>query len=359
MWCNLNVRWGMARLLELLVVATVVASLVGPNLQLRFDYSRMDIRVTLSQEEHGRDDSTTTGGVPRKVSALHVSHFVNNNKTKRRLPSHTLFTPNPWVNHKIIQYNLEFLPEDMEIHVFNHSSMIQSAKVLSDQLIQEANVTGAFEAFQMLRPWAYRADLWRYMILWSEGGVYMDGKVQLHAPVQKWAALEEHQTFSACYDGVHHWWHPTARGGAKTPGIFNGFFAAKAKSPILLEAIKMTIQNVQNRAYPGEAEGLNVRRWPWLGCLTITGPNLLGLAATSDHIPQDSYRTDCMFYSKDQGASQGDVKIASFDLQEHERVRKAGNASKSYWDLFQDRAVYCDDEGAKEDPDCDFTNDVW
>lgn len=36
---------------------------------------------------------------------------------------------------------------------------------------------GTYEAFKMLRPRAFRADLWRLLILWEQGGVYTDNKL--------------------------------------------------------------------------------------------------------------------------------------------------------------------------------------
>jgi len=36
---------------------------------------------------------------------------------------------------------------------------------------------GTYEAFKMLRPRAFRADLWRLLILWDQGGVYIDNKL--------------------------------------------------------------------------------------------------------------------------------------------------------------------------------------
>jgi mannosyltransferase OCH1-like enzyme len=38
-------------------------------------------------------------------------------------------------------------------------------------------IPGAYEAFKMLRPRAYRSDLWRWMILWKYGGIYIDLKI--------------------------------------------------------------------------------------------------------------------------------------------------------------------------------------
>ena len=51
-----------------------------------------------------------------------------------------------------------------------------------------AGVPGAAKAFETLRPGAFKADLWRYAILWGCGGIYVDSKMRL---VSDWADFIE------------------------------------------------------------------------------------------------------------------------------------------------------------------------
>ena len=52
----------------------------------------------------------------------------------------------------------------------------ESVKMISQEM-EEVGIHGAYDAFKMLRPKAYRADLWRWMALWHYGGLYMDAKM--------------------------------------------------------------------------------------------------------------------------------------------------------------------------------------
>ena len=42
----------------------------------------------------------------------------------------------------------------------------------------------------MLRARAFKSDLWRWMALWSQGGVYVDAKYGLAIPAEKWISFE-------------------------------------------------------------------------------------------------------------------------------------------------------------------------
>ena len=37
--------------------------------------------------------------------------------------------------------------------------------------------SGVYSAFRALRPGAFRADLWRYIMLWAHGGMYQVYKI--------------------------------------------------------------------------------------------------------------------------------------------------------------------------------------
>lgn len=101
-------------------------------------------------------------------------------------------------------------------------------------------------AYDSLIPGAYKADLWRYCILYKEGGIYVDIK---YAPVNgfKFINLTEAEHWVLDADGY---------------GIYNAFIVSKPGNPILLAAIRQIVENVKNKFY-----GAN--------CLEPTGPQLL------------------------------------------------------------------------------------
>ena len=105
-----------------------------------------------------------------------------------------------------------------------------------------------YKAFNKLKPGAYKADLWRYCVLYIHGGIYMDIKFQ---PIQGFKLI-------SIIDQEHFVRDLTESGN----GIYNAFMISYPKNPKLLEAIKKIVTNTQNNYY-GE------------GPLSPTGPVLL------------------------------------------------------------------------------------
>lgn len=106
--------------------------------------------------------------------------------------------------------------------------------------------SSVLNAFDSLIPGAYKADLWRYCILYKNGGVYLDIK---YAPVNgfKFINLMEKE----------HWVLDMDKNG-----IYNALIVCKPNNEILLRAINKVVENVKNRFY-----GSN--------CLHPTGPIML------------------------------------------------------------------------------------
>jgi mannosyltransferase OCH1-like enzyme len=109
-------------------------------------------------------------------------------------------------------------------------------------------------AYDSLIPGAYKADLWRYCILYIYGGIYLDIKFQ---PVNgfKFIVLtdKEHFVLDRPYYLIR----------KSSWNLYNGFMITKKNNPILLKSIEIIVNNVKNKYY-----GDN--------CLHPTGPSLLG-----------------------------------------------------------------------------------
>ena len=88
-------------------------------------------------------------------------------------------------------------------------------------------------AYDRLIPGAYKADLWRYCVLYIHGGIYMDVK---YYPINNFKLVklleEEHWVLDI--------------GGN---GIYNALMVCKAGNEILLKAIHQIVDNVKNRFY--------------------------------------------------------------------------------------------------------------
>jgi mannosyltransferase OCH1-like enzyme len=107
----------------------------------------------------------------------------------------------------------------------------------------DENVLNAFDS---LIPGAYKADLWRYCILYKNGGVYLDIK---YVPFNGFRFINLMEK--------EHWVLDMDKNG-----IYNALMVCKPNNEILLRAINKVVDNVKNKFY-----GSN--------CLHPTGPIML------------------------------------------------------------------------------------
>jgi mannosyltransferase OCH1-like enzyme len=110
-----------------------------------------------------------------------------------------------------------------------------------------------YNTYNRLIPGAYKADLWRYCILYIYGGIYLDIK---YIPVKGFKFInlleEEHWTLDI-----------------NKTNIYNALLVCKPKNEILLKAINQIVENVKNNYY-GDSY------------LSPTGPQLLSQYFSED-----------------------------------------------------------------------------
>jgi len=109
------------------------------------------------------------------------------------------------------------------------------------------------EAYEALIPGAYKADLFRYCVLYIRGGVYIDSAMKLELPFSE--VLRNNDTFVS----------PLDRSPDQSSSIFNAFMATVPRHPIVARAIDISVYNIKNRLYTHNPLG-------------ITGPLALGKA---------------------------------------------------------------------------------
>ena len=111
-------------------------------------------------------------------------------------------------------------------------------------------------AYDNLIPCAYKADLWRYCVLFIKGGIYLDIK---YTPLNgfKFITLTESEHFVADVNDVN---------------IYNALMVCLPGNKLLIDAIHMIVENIKNKFY-GDS------------FLEPTGPKLLSkLLSTSDEV---------------------------------------------------------------------------
>jgi mannosyltransferase OCH1-like enzyme len=122
------------------------------------------------------------------------------------------------------------------------------------QFIKDNFYKDVLNSYDSLIPGAYKADLWRYCILYTYGGIYLDIKFK---PVNGFKFInlidKEHFTMDVISHNItkNSW------------GLYNAFIITKKNNPILLKCIETIVNNVKNKYY-----GDNY--------LHPTGPALLG-----------------------------------------------------------------------------------
>jgi mannosyltransferase OCH1-like enzyme len=108
------------------------------------------------------------------------------------------------------------------------------------------------DAFDNLIPGAYKADLWRYCILYIKGGIYLDIKFRCVNGF-KLIALTEKEHFPT----------DVPIPIEENNGVYNGFMMSLPRNSKLLNAINKLVENVKHKFYGNSS-------------IDPTGPNMLG-----------------------------------------------------------------------------------
>ena len=95
----------------------------------------------------------------------------------QRLPPLILWSTSPDATPqpgKAQQANAKYLPEGSEMRWVDDEGLFRMVQAISAELSQAGIVHNVCESVVMLRPKAYQADIWRALVLWKYGGLYMD-----------------------------------------------------------------------------------------------------------------------------------------------------------------------------------------
>uniref|UniRef100_A0A6C0KMP8 Alpha 1,4-glycosyltransferase domain-containing protein n=1 Tax=viral metagenome TaxID=1070528 RepID=A0A6C0KMP8_9ZZZZ len=121
--------------------------------------------------------------------------------------------------------NIKLTNPAFSYHLFDDDDCYKFIKANFDETV--------LEAFNRLIPGAFKADLWRYCVLYKLGGIYLDIK---YKPVKdfKFINLVEKEHWVLDADKI---------------GIYNGLMICKPGNHILYSAINQIVENVSNNFY--------------------------------------------------------------------------------------------------------------
>lgn len=167
--------------------------------------------------------------------------------------------------------------------------------------------------YDKLKPGAYKADLWRYCILYMNGGIYLDIKFKCINNF-RFLSLTEKEYF--------------VRDREFAGGTYNGLMCCLSKNIILLNCINQIVKNVTNNYY-GDTP------------LDVTGPNLLGNYSSNT----EKQNMELFFYSTD--IPKYDKKFIVFNnililtyYDEYEEERLIFQKNDHYNKLWNNKDIY-------------------
>jgi len=183
-----------------------------------------------------------------------------------------------------------------------------------------------YKAYCRIIPGAFKADLWRYCILYIYGGVYIDIDTICLGNID--SLLDEYIEFMTPID-----LNNCPRIG--TYNLFNAFIASIPKHPILLDCINRIIFNVENNIIP-------------FSNLDLTGPGVLG-KSTNTFL---NLSEDASFIGKEGSYNNNTICLLHFH-QGSEYVSKNDNI------LFQNKNGNNDIKNIYNDESSRFGNIDW
>jgi len=179
--------------------------------------------------------------IPRTITS--IGDKINNVPLKIFLTWETKKLPINMYNSIML---LQKMNPEFNIYLYDNKNRIDFIKNNFNQDV--------LDAYNSLKPGAYRADLWRYCIIYKYGGVYIDIKYHTYIPliniIKETEFVFANTNSGLCknsYDGLE---------------IQNTFFISSPNNQIFINSINEIVSKVKNKDY-----GQNI--------IDITGPCIL------------------------------------------------------------------------------------
>jgi hypothetical protein len=165
-------------------------------------------------------------------------------------------------------------------------------------------------AYDRLIPGAYKADLWRYCVLYIHGGIYLDIKLR---PSDDFRLIELTNDEHFVLDREEYF-------KPDTIGIYNACLVQKKGSQCMKICIDKIVENVRNNYY-----GYNN--------LYPTGPGLLG--SVYSVLYKDQSKIDLKYIGNENVIKDGIIVIHSYP-----EYRKEAPSTGKYFKLWYEKNIY-------------------
>jgi hypothetical protein len=147
-----------------------------------------------------------------------------------------------WMQGNLSEYvktNIMLLNADYEYSFFNESDCISYIRQHFDEVL--------LNTFNALKRPAHKCDLFRYCLLYREGGIYVDCDIQVTVPFDSMIEMSNYSNFVTAL-GAH--------SNSKFGECCNGFIITKPNNPIFLDLIKHIVDTQNPVDYGGFVKDL-------------------------------------------------------------------------------------------------------
>jgi len=152
----------------------------------------------------------------------------------------------PKIIYKTGPFKEENIPESIK-KIFNNTLQNQPEYKIEyydddrcREFLNENFPPEILESYDNIIPGAYKADLFRYCLLYKKGGIYTDLPLNFGVPI---SSLIDHEKNDLVL--VNDMAHPTI----PDPGIQISFMAAIPNHPVYKKAIEMAVETIKNKEY--------------------------------------------------------------------------------------------------------------
>lgn len=249
-----------------------------------------------------------------KIVEKHAENFEikNENNNENKIPLNIFQTWNTKSLPYYMQKNVDKLREnnpEFKYHLYDDDDCRDFIQRYFDETI--------LNAYDKLVPGAYKADLWRYCILYIHGGIYLDMKMRCIGDFKLIEIVDdEHYIRDIDSPNID----------SNSLGLYNAVMVQKKKNPFLMECIQQVVKNV-NENYYG------------LSPLYPTGPGMLGDLYTK-YKHDYSLRDIDMYHTVDGEKIIYKERVILEHYPEYRKEQLMNQTDSHYSTLWNDQSIY-------------------